>query len=157
MNEETRKEKTMTTKIMLHSMQMMLSRGVRRTAMMIKQPAAPFPPHQISVVEEETMERDQILRVLEVETCCPKVSIPVMLILRVLEVATCCPKVSIVPVMLILRVLEVEMTSCPKVSTPLLLQEAAGGALTILLPAVEGQNAEIHCREASIRLVLVVT
>jgi hypothetical protein len=105
-----------TTNIMQQHSTQMISRV--RTTVMINQPAAPLPPYQISVDEENSRrltakcvatEREQILRVLEVEMSCPKVSTVVML---VLEVETSCPKVS--TVMFVFEVTD-EMTSCPKV------------------------------------------
>jgi hypothetical protein len=115
---EPRKEMSMTTKIMLHSTQMIPR--VMRTVM-INQLAAPFPPHQINVIVEinrrlpakyTATEREQILLVLAVETSCPKVS-TAMLVLGATDEMTSCAKV-------LLLVLEVE-TSCPKVSTLMLV------------------------------------
>jgi hypothetical protein len=83
--------------------------------------------------------------VLKVETSCPKVS-TVMLVLGATDEMTSCPKV-------------VE-TNCPKVSTVMLVLRATDEMTSCpmtILPAVEGQNAEIHRRGASIRLVLVGT
>jgi hypothetical protein len=107
-----------------------------------------------------------LVLVLKVKMSCSKVSTAMLVlgatvemmscpkVLLVLEVETSCPKVS--TGMLVLGA-AAEMMSCPKVST--LLQKAAvtirAPVLNILLQAVEGQNAVIHCRKTSIRFVLV--